>query len=99
MAIDFIELAVESTLFNLRTGNSYMPGGWMMDSLGDRILLTLFQLFHEFSENKDNIDFKTYSQNEFSQVDWGEQQYLAGHICEISILVYDRIQESNKAIV
>ena len=96
-SVDFIELAADSALFNLHTVNSYMPGGWMMNSFGDRVLLTLFQILDAYTVNIDKMDFRVFAKDEILKINFGDQQYLVKHIYAISVLVYNKIQELNKS--
>ena len=90
---DYIPQAVESMKFNKLDGK-YRPGVWMVESLGDHILMILFDLFDEFESEQKNEEFSLFARNNLSQMDWGDQEYLEKHVLEIAIRIYPELSSS-----
>jgi hypothetical protein len=90
---DFIPEAVTSMAFNKARFGSYTPGAWWVGSLADHILMLLFSLFDAFeSENQEKLSIDSFTLKWFSNMDWGEQQYLKEHLYAIAMRVAENLQ-------
>ena len=90
---DFIPQAANSALFNIRHYGSYVPPAWYVGSLGDHILRLLFLIFDAY-EQSGATDFPTFAQAAVDRMCWGNQQYLANHVRDIAIRVYEEVQRN-----
>jgi len=92
---DFIPEAIESLKFN-RSAGSYIPGAWLVESISDHILNLLFYLFaaHEKSESE---DFRHFSVDWLSSLDWEDQDYLCGYMIQLAARVYTALDGETTA--
>jgi hypothetical protein len=87
---DFIHRAVDSMRFNKIEGGSYVPSAWAVTSFGDDILTLLFSLYFSYGKNNP-INFREFSESYLSEVDWGDTEYLKGHIFGIVLRVHEEL--------
>lgn len=83
---NYIAEAAASLRFNKEEG-SYRPAVWWVGSFGDHILSVLFGLFDEY-ENTRPENFAAFAAEWLSSKNWGDQQYLQGHILGIAVRLH-----------
>jgi hypothetical protein len=91
VGFDFIPLAAESAGSNLKNEGSYIPGGWLDNSLGDHILYILFDILEEDRKNPDIGGFDVTAKKMLSELDFGDQEYLRNHDYEIAVCVHQML--------
>lgn len=89
---DYIPKAIESILFNLEVFGSYLPPLWFISSLGDYILVILFDVFEHFSKSKET-DFHTFVKSILSKMEWTKRKYLEKHVHSIALRIHEEIKK------
>lgn len=93
----FIPKAIASLENNLLRYDSYIPGAWYVSSLADHILLLLFRVFEVYRNKETEKSFRQFSKELLEKNKWkGEgknQEYLKGHVHNISLGIYRRLKE------
>jgi hypothetical protein len=84
---DYIPLAAASMRVNKDHGGSYTPGAWWVGSLGDHILSVLFGLFDSYEAQQGQVAFEPFLDDALQRMQWGEQEYLRGHVRGIAMRV------------
>ncbi len=91
---DFVPLATASLVYNLENYGSYLPPAWGESSIGDYLLLILFQLFAEFSCRKRKKDFLAFTEKWLSKIDWGERKHIEKYILSMAVRVNEELQKT-----
>ncbi len=89
---DYIPQATASMMFNKQRYGSYIPPAWYKGSLGDHILYLLFRLFAWYEEKTPSTDFNEFASEALSNMQWGDQQYLRGHVQGIALRIHQNMQ-------
>jgi hypothetical protein len=89
---DYIPQAAASAQFNMQMEGSYVPAAWWIGSLGDHILQMLFNLLeHHRTNPAAGQTFEQMTRESLARANWGNQQYLHGHVYGIAMRVYEEL--------
>jgi len=91
---DFIRQASESARFNLHTYEAFLPPAWFVGSLGDHILSLLFRLLESYRKKGRKSDFVKFAEARFSEMNWGDQAYLKGHVLRAAVRVREELAKN-----
>ena len=53
----------------------------------------VFQLLERYKTDPGNLGFDEMVDNAVAQMDWGSQSYLADHVRNIAVRVYDELKQ------
>ena len=88
----FISEAADSASFNLQSG-FYEPDFWYINSFADHILHLLFMILEEHRTQKEQKPFEQVAHQAIDEIEFGEQEYLCGHLYQIAIKVKEQLDK------
>lgn len=84
-------------MFNLEVFGSYLPPLWLVSSLGDYILVILFDVFEQFSKSKET-DFHTFVKSILSKMEWTNRKYLEKQVHSIALRIHEEIKKKKATV-